>query len=85
MIVRPCGVAAPAGHLLMLFTDAVVPDITVHQVLTTRLKIPYPPYHFAVLTNHRAKVRSLIVFNRDILILSYDRFSLFASECAIWQ
>lgn len=85
MTVRPCGVTAPAGHLLLLFTNAVTFDVTVEPFPGIRFKIPCAPHHFAVLTNDQAKVRPLIVFNRDILLLRCDRLSLFAGECAIWQ
>jgi hypothetical protein len=72
---------------LLRFTYSVVPDITVHQELTARFKIPDTPDHAAVIlmTDDKAKMGSLIILNRHILILRRDRLRLTTGEGAIRQ
>lgn len=56
IIIRPCGVAAPAGQLLtflMRLTDAVVADITVEPVRAARAEVPRAPGHLAILTENQ--------------------------------
>jgi hypothetical protein len=62
---------------LLRFTYSVVPDITVHQELTARFKIPDTPDHAAVIlmTDDKAKMGPLIILNRHILILRRDRLA----------
>ena len=84
MTVRPCGVSAPAGHLLLLFTNAVTFDVTVKPDPGIRFKIPCLPHHFAVLTNDQAKMRTLIVFDDDIFKLCHHCFRLCSGEGVIW-
>ena len=56
---------------LLRSTYSVVPDITVHQELTARFKIPHAPDQAVVIlmTDDKAKMGSLIILNRHILIL----------------
>jgi hypothetical protein len=72
---------------LLRFTYSVVPDITVHQELTARFKIPDTPDHAAVIlmTDDKAKMGPLIILNRHILILRRDRSGLLAGKRAIRQ
>jgi hypothetical protein len=72
---------------LLRFAYSVVPDIAVHQVLTARFKIPDAPDHAAVIlmTDDKAKMGPLVIFNRHILILRCDNLSLLAGKRAIRQ
>jgi hypothetical protein len=82
-----------AAHLpgtsygLLRFAYSVVPDIAVHQVLAARFKIPDAPDHAAVIlmTDDKAKMGPLVIFNRHILILRCDNLSLLAGKRAIRQ
>ncbi len=56
MIVRPAELQLRRAATTVY--GAMVPDITVHQVLTTRLKIPYPPHHFRRSDEPPGEVRS---------------------------
>lgn len=72
---------------LLRFAYSVVPDVTVHQVLAARFKIPDAPDHAAVIlmTDDKAKMGPLVIFNRHILILCCDYLSLLAGKRAIRQ
>jgi hypothetical protein len=72
---------------LLRFAYSVVADVTVHQVLAARLKIPDAPDHAAVIlmTDDKAKMGPLLIFNRHILILRCDNLSLLAGKRAIRQ
>lgn len=63
---------------LLRFAYSVVPDIAVHHVLAARFKIPDAPDHAAVIlmTDDKAKMGPLVIFNRHILILRGDNLSL---------
>ena len=72
---------------LLRFTYSGVPDITVHQELTARFKIPDTPDHAAgiLMTDDKTKMGPLVIFNRHILILRGDNMSLSAGKRAIRQ
>ena len=72
---------------LLRFAYSVVPDVTVHHVLAARFKIPDAPDHAAVIlmTDDKAKMGPLVIFNRHILILRGDNLSLLAGKRAIRQ
>ena len=72
---------------LLRFAYSVVPDIAVHQVLTARFKIPDALDHAAVIlmTDDKAKMGPLVIFNRHILILRCGNLSLPAGKRAIRQ
>ncbi len=74
-------------YRLLRFAYSVVPDITVHQGLTARFKIPDTPDQAAVIlmTDDKAKMGPLVIFNRHILILRRDRLRLTTGEGAIRQ
>ena len=72
---------------LLRSTYSVVPDITVHQELTARFKIPHAPDQAVVIlmTDDKAKMGYLIILNRHILILRCDNLRLTTGEGAIRQ
>ena len=69
----------------LLLTNAEIPDVPVHPVPGTILKIPGAPDQRAILTDNQAKMRSLIILDKDIPVLCGNGFSLFAGKGAIRQ
>ncbi len=69
----------------LLLTNAEIPDVPVHPVPGTVLKIPGAPDQRAILTDNQAKMRSLIILDKDIPVLCGNGFSLFAGKGAVRQ
>ncbi len=69
----------------LLLTNPEIPDVLVHPVPGTVLKIPGAPDQRAILTDNQAKMRSLIILDKDILVLCGNGFSLFAGKGAVRQ
>lgn len=67
----------------LLLTNAEIPDVPVHPVPGTVLKIPGAPDQRAILTDNQAKMRSLIILDKDIPVLCGNGFSLFAGKGAV--
>ncbi|EHW83423.1 putative ydcA [Escherichia coli P0302308.2] len=57
----------------------------VHPVPGTVLKIPGTPDQATVIADNQAKMRSLIILDKDIPVLCGNGFSLFAGKGAVRQ
>lgn len=69
----------------LLLKNPEIPDVLVHPVPGTVLKIPGAPDQRAILTDNQAKMRSLIILDKDIPVLCGNGFSLFAGKGAVRQ
>lgn len=69
----------------LLLKDPEIPDDMVHPVPGTVLKIPCTPDQPLLLRTNRAKMRSLIILDKDIPVLCGNGFSLFAGKGAVRQ
>ena len=64
----------------LLLKNPEIPDVPVHPVPGTVLKIPGAPDQRAILTDNQAKMRSLIILDKDIPVLCGNGFGLFAGK-----
>lgn len=69
----------------LLLKDPEIPDDMVHPVPGTVLKIPGTPDQATVIADNQAKMRSLIILDKDIPVLCGNGFSLFAGKGAVRQ
>ncbi len=69
----------------LLLKNAEIPDDMVHPVPGTVLKIPGTPDQATVIADNQAKMRSLIILDKDIPVLCGNGFSLFAGKGAVRQ
>ena len=69
----------------LLLKNPEIPDVPVHPVPGTVLKIPGAPDQRAILTDNQAKMRSLIILDKDIPVLCGNGFRLFAGKGAVRQ
>ena len=53
----------------LLLKNPEIPDVLVHPVPGTVLKIPGAPDQRAILTDNQAKMRSLIILDKDVPVL----------------
>ncbi len=84
MIVRPCGESdsGRAPSYLLLFTDAVAFDVMLsHFPASASNSMRATPFRRS--DERQAKVRPLVILNRNILKLRRHGFSLFAGEGVI--
>lgn len=69
----------------LLLKNPEIPDVLVHPVPGTVLKIPGAPDQRAILTDNQAKMRSLIILDKDVPVLCGNGFRLFAGKGAVRQ
>ncbi|CSM72273.1 Uncharacterised protein [Shigella sonnei] len=69
----------------LLLKNAEIPDDMVHPVPGTVLKIPGTPDQAIVIADNQAKMRSLIILDKDIPVLCGNGFRLFAGKGAVRQ
>lgn len=67
-------------------TDARGADVAVKTFSGIGFKVPCPPDHPAFsVTNHKAEVTALVVFEGDIAVRGSDRLRLSPGERPRWQ
>ncbi len=69
----------------LLLKNAEIPDDMVHPVPGTVLKIPGTPDQATVIADNQAKMRSLIILDKDVPVLCGNGFRLFAGKGAVRQ
>jgi hypothetical protein len=57
----------------------------VHPVPGTVLKILGAPDHYTVITDNQAKMRSLLILDKDVPVLYGNGFGLFSGKRTVWQ
>ncbi|GDQ68028.1 hypothetical protein JI426_005532 (plasmid) [Escherichia coli O22:H8] len=69
----------------LLLKNAEIPDDMVHPVPGTVLKIPGTPDQATVIADNQAKMRSLLILDKDVPVLCGNGFGLFAGKKTVRQ
>ena len=69
----------------LLLKNPEIPDIPVHPVPGTVLKIPGAPDHCTVITDNQAKLFPVVILDKDVPVLYGNGFGLFSGKRTVWQ